>query len=177
MRRFHFADMTLLAAMSACTYAPPPIRVYGAPTDVERLEGQWSGNYQGELSHPRSGSIAFTLRAGTHEAAGDVLMIPQGASPYERYNGNDEVRQGEQGYVAPTHVLSIRFADVDGGLISGRLDNFWDPDHKTSAYSMFSGRLTDDVIEGTFTTIYMNGDANTRGHWKVRRSRRAVTKP
>lgn len=173
MRRFHFTDVALLAAMSACTYAPPPIRVYGVPSDVERLAGQWSGEYRGEPSHPRSGSIAFTLRAGTHEAAGDVLMVPQGASPYERYNGNDELRRGEQGYVAPTHVLSIRFADVDGGLISGRLDNFWDPDHKTSAYSIFSGRVTDDVIEGTFTTIFANGDANTRGHWKVRRNRRA----
>lgn len=173
MRPSTIAHLALLAAISACTYAPAPIRVYGVATDLERLAGRWSGSYQGEPSHPRSGSIVFTLRAGTHEAAGDVLMVPQGASPYERYNVNDELRRGEQGYAAPTHVLTIRFADVDGGLISGRLDNFWDPDHKTSAYSLFSGRVTDDVIEGTFTTIYMNGDANTRGHWKVRRNRRA----
>ena len=173
MRHFTFASLALLAALSACSYVPPPIRVYGTPGDVERLAGRWAGEYRGEPSHPRSGSIAFTLRAGTHEAAGDVLMAPQGATPYERYYEDDELRRGEEGRAAPVHVLSIRFADVDGGLISGRLDNFWDPDHKTSAYSIFSGRLTDDVIEGTFTTIYMNGDANTRGHWRVRRDRRS----
>ena len=172
MRRVTLANLVLLGALSACSYAPPPIRVYGAPGDVERLAGRWSGEYRGEPSHPRGGSIAFSLNAGTHEASGDVLMTPEGASPYERYNPNDELRRGEQGWMPSAHVLSIRFADVEGGLISGRLDNFWDPDHKTSAYAIFSGRLTDNVIEGTFTTIYMNGDANTRGRWKVRRSRR-----
>jgi hypothetical protein len=172
MRRFHASHLVLLATISACTYAPPPIRVYGTPSDLERLAGQWSGEYRGQPSHPRSGSIAFTLHAGTHEAAGDVLMTPQGASPYERYYGDDESRRGVEARMAPTHVLSIRFADVEGGRVSGRLDNFWDPDHRTSAYSIFTGRVSDDVIEGTFTTIYANGDANTTGQWKVRRVRR-----
>ena len=85
MRRFHSADVALLAAMSACTAAPPPIRVYGVPSEVERLAGQWFGEYRGGPNHPRGGGIAFTLRVGTHEAAGDVLMVPQGASPYERW--------------------------------------------------------------------------------------------
>jgi len=172
MRRIHLFGLILLAATSACSYTAPPVRVYGTPSDVERLAGRWIGEYRGESSHPRTGNIAFTLRAGTHEATGDVLMTPQGASPYERYYGDDEMRRGDEARTAPYPVLSIRFIDVDRGQVSGRLDNFWDPDHKTSAYSIFTGRVADDVIEGTFTTLFMNGDANATGQWKVRRDRR-----
>jgi hypothetical protein len=165
--------IALFVLASACSYAPPPIRVYGTPTDLERLAGQWVGEYRGEQGHRRSGSIAFTLAAGTHEAAGDVLMTPEGASPYERYYGDDESRRGAEARVAPTQVLTIRFADVEGGFVSGRLDNFWDPDRRTSAHAIFAGRLADDVLEGTFTTIYASGEPPSRGRWKVRRVRRS----
>jgi hypothetical protein len=173
MRSLRHVTIVLFVLASACSYAPPPIRVYGFPTDLERLAGQWAGAYRGEQGHRRSGSIAFTLTARTHEAAGDVLMTPEGASPYERYYGDDESRRGLEARVAPTHLLSIRFADVEGAWVSGRLDNFWDPDRQTNAYSIFAGRLADDVIEGTFTTVYANGDPNSTGRWKVRRVRRA----
>ena len=173
MRRLRLTVIVWLAALAACSYGQPPIRVYGSPTDLERLAGQWSGEYRGDPDHPRRGSIAFTLKSGTHEAVGDVLMTPQGASPYERYYGDDEGRRGTDARTAPVQVLGIRFVDVDGGRVSGRLDNFWDPDHRTSAYSIFTGRLADDVLEGRFTTIYSNGDQTSTGSWKVRRVRRA----
>jgi hypothetical protein len=168
MRPFHLTPLVLLLA-AACSYGPPPVRVYGTPTDLERLAGRWSGDYRGDQGHRRSGSIAFTLRATTHEAAGDVLMTPEGATPYERYHGDDEARRGIEARPAPVQALSIRFADVDGTRISGRLDNFWDPDRRTSAYTVFNGRLADDRIEGRFTTVYANGDPASTGWWSVRR--------
>ena len=174
MPRLRMISIVGIAALAACTYGQPPVRVYGSPMDLDRLTGQWSGEYRGDPDHLRSGSIAFTLKAGTHEAVGDVLMTPQGASPYERYYGDDESRRGVEARVAPVQVLGIRFVDVDGREVSGRLDNFWDPDHRTSAHAIFSGRLGDDVLEGTFTTIYANGDRNSTGQWKVRRVRRAA---
>ena len=161
--------LAMLAATAACQTAPPPIRVYGSPIDLERLAGRWVGEYRGEPSHPRSGSISFTLAPGTHEAAGDVLMTPQGASPYERYSGDDESRRAGAPRISPTEFLSIRFAEVDRGFVRGRLDNFWDPDHRTAADSIFTGQVGDGVIEGTFVTVYLNGDATTTGWWKVTR--------
>lgn len=171
---FRFKSVALLLLLSSaagCQTTQPPIRVYGSGVDIERLAGRWVGDYRGEPGHPRGGSIAFSLSAATHEAAGDVLMTPENASPYERYYGDDESRRGVEARVAPVQVLTIRFADIGRQTVSGRLDNFWDPDRRTGAYSVFTGRVGDDVIEGTYVTVYLNGDPNTTGRWKVRRVR------
>lgn len=167
-RRLAMALSIFVAA--GCGWAAPPVRMYGTETALERLAGQWSGEYIGDISHRRNGNIAFTLKAGTHEAQGDVMMVPEGASAYRPYDPADEHRPG-----APrpaTRFLSIRFVEVERGMVRGRLDLYWDPDRESAANCQFVGRISDDVIEGTFTTTYGNGDSTTGGTWKVRRVRK-----
>jgi hypothetical protein len=145
--------------------------MYGSPTALERLAGRWSGEYIGDASHRRNGSIAFTLKSETHTAQGDVLMIPDGASPYQPYTPDDPMMP-RPARGAPDQFLSIQFVEVDGGRIHGRLDLYWDPDRQSAATTEFVGRVGDDVIEGTFTTTYRSGNPATGGRWKVRRVRK-----
>ena len=46
--------------------------------DLNPLLGEWHGEYNGSETG-RSGTIAFTLRAGEANASGNVVMIPQSA--------------------------------------------------------------------------------------------------
>ena len=170
MPRLGVGTLLLLVA-AGCHWAAPPVQMFGSPLALERLAGHWSGEYIGDASHRRNGSIAFTLKSGTHEAQGDVLMIPDGASPYQKYLPDDpSMRRPSR--TAPDQFLSIRFVEVEGGMVRGRLDQYWDPDRNSAATSEFVGRISDDVIEGTFTTIYRSGNPATGGTWQVRRVRK-----
>ena len=160
----------MLCGASGCTWAAPPVRMYGSPMALERLAGRWRGEYIGDASHRRNGSIAFTLKSGTHEAQGDVLMIPDGGLPYYRHFPDDSTGPGLTRN-SPDQFLSIRFVEVERGVVRGRLDLYWDPERNSAATSEFVGRISDDVIEGTFTTIYRSGNPTTGGRWKVRRVR------
>jgi hypothetical protein len=165
------AGMLALVLSWSCTYIAPPIRLQGSPRDLERLAGEWSGDYTGNHDHRRYGSITFKLVAGESQAHGDVLMIPEGLNrPYEPYDAGESQTQSHVASRSPT-ALSIRFVNVSDGSVTGVLDPYWDPDRMTVATSTFRGQLTDNVIAGTFTTKYANGSAETGGQWKVTRKR------
>src|SRR2546426_8162305 len=78
----------MLAALSACTPTPPPpVPLAGTAKDVAALAGQWEGSYASAATG-RSGSISFTLSAGSDSAFGDVIMIPRGwGRPLQAWNG------------------------------------------------------------------------------------------
>src|SRR5437773_10842284 len=78
----------LAALVTACGAArQPPVPLAGSPRDVAALAGQWEGSYSSAATG-RSGSISFTLSAGTDSAFGDVIMIPRGwGRPLQAWNG------------------------------------------------------------------------------------------
>ena len=164
------AGLTLLLAGS-CASLAPPIRVQGSARDLERLSGQWRGEYVGDHDHRRRGTISFKLIAGEDYARGDVVMTPEGLDqPYHRYQSSDPgAPRTEPSHASP--VLTIRFVAIEDDEVHGVLDPYWDPDRLTEASATFHGRLRDNVIEGTFTTTYASGTAKTGGQWKVVRGR------
>ena len=161
----------LLTLTSSCASLAPPIRVQGTARDLERLSGQWRGEYVGDHDHRRRGTISFTLTAGEDFARGDVVMTAEGLDrPYQRYQGsNPGAPPSEPVHASP--VLTIRFVAIEEDTVHGELDSYWDPDRLTDASATFHGRLRDNVIEGTFTTRYASGTANTGGRWRVVRGR------
>ncbi len=163
-----------LALSWSCTYVAPPIQLYGSPADLEALTGEWWGEYIGDRDHNRSGTITFRLVAGENHAHGDVLMVPEGTDrAYQPYQGTEvHSAAGEPVHVA--RALSVRFVDAADGMISGELDPYWDPARRTGARATFRGRLKGHEIEGTFTTRYANGAAETGGRWKVVRKARTA---
>jgi len=154
------------AAVTACGFHAPPVRVQGTASMLEQLAGEWWGEYTGDRLHGRNGSIAFKLVAGEDHAHGDVLMTPRGADrPYGRGPG-----EGASSPMGASNVLTIRFVTAIDGTITGALDPYWDPERGTEATATFRGRVSgDDTIEGTFITAYADGQPSTGGRWKATR--------
>jgi hypothetical protein len=65
--------------------------------------------------------------------------------------------------------LTIRFVRSAGGIVTGSLDPYWDPDHHCRAVTVFRGHLTPGKIEGTFTTDLETGIQQVAGTWRVTR--------
>jgi hypothetical protein len=164
---------TLLPA-GGCGYVAPEVQVQGPVQDLDRLAGEWQGEYVGDPAHGRRGSISFKLVAGEGHAHGDVLMIPAGqTAPYGRRPGrvDADTPPVERTERAPDPILTIRLVLANGRTVTGVLDPYWDPDRSTEATTTFQGVLTDDTIQGTFTTAYASGAARTAGTWTVKRRR------
>ena len=162
------------ATLAACTMAcaastkAPEIGVTASDFDLNPLVGEWRGNYS-STETGRSGTIAFTLRAGESSASGNVVMIPRVDSlltPAER----EAVTNVSTGPA----VLKIHFIRKDGGNLSGTLDPYQDPDCGCQVTTTFQGQFRDArTIEGSFTTVpSVAGRGVTGGKWTVTRVRR-----
>lgn len=168
MKRMKFGtkgmSLVLALAASGCAFNPPPVPLDGRAADLERLVGRWTGDYQGDDSG-RAGRIEFSLVAGEDHAHGDVLMIPLTTrSPYRPWRETFEAPS-----MALTEDLTIRFAAVEDGEVTGELDPYRDPDCGCRAHTRFRGRLRGNTIEGTFVTYLAGHDDLQRGRWKVQR--------
>jgi hypothetical protein len=153
----------LVASTLACASKPPEIAVSSSDFDLNPLLGEWHGDYKGSETG-RSGTIAFTLRAGEANASGNVVMIPAGA--------NAAALDGAQ--AAGRQVLTIHFVRKEGGSVTGTLDPYGDPECGCQVSTTFQGTFTDArTIEGTYTTVPSKpGTGVTTGTWKVTRLRR-----
>ena len=109
------AGIGLLVLATSC--APmPPIALTATPADLEILAGQWAGEYE-SAALGRRGRIEFTLKAGTNEARGDVLMVPRGSgTPYQSRPSHDALPPP----TTPSFdLLTIRFIRASNGSSSG----------------------------------------------------------
>ena len=150
----------LAASAVGCARTPPEIELTSDDFDLNPLVGEWRGDYSNPQLR-RSGTIAFTLRAGESSASGNVVMIPHTAD-------------SAVAAAAGRAVLRIHFIRKEGRKVSGTLDPFRDPDCGCQATTTFEGAFTDSrTIEGTFTTVQSQSRHSvTGGKWKVTRVRR-----
>ena len=150
-----------VAASAACASRPPEIELTSNDFDLNPLVGQWRGDYSNPAAG-RTGTIAFTLRAGESSASGNVIMIP--GRPDSAVAANAMARS----------VLKINFIRKEGRKVTGTLDPYRDPTCGCQAITTFEGSFSDShTIEGTFTTVPSQpGLTATGGRWKVIRVRR-----
>lgn len=157
------ATIVLLGA-AACRYHPDPIPIQGARSEIARLAGTWVGEYSGTTSG-RSGSITFTLKAGTDSAFGDVLMVPVGGgNPIAAADNPAQHRL----HARSPQVLQVSFVAVADTRVSGTLEPYLAPDCQCVVRTTFTGSISGDVVEGTFVTRVPAG-AEQGGRWKVMR--------
>jgi hypothetical protein len=165
MHRFSWiVTVIVVASTSACASNPREIPISSNDFDLNPLLGEWHGEYKGGETG-RSGTIAFTLRAGEANASGNVVMIPQSA-------GNEAAADPSQ--AARRQVLTIHFVRKEGGSVTGTLDPYADPECACQVNTTFQGTFSDArTIEGTYTTVPSKpGTGVTTGTWKVSRLRR-----
>lgn len=151
----------LALAASGCVWHGTPVPVSG---DLAALAGRWSGEYASAATG-RSGSIIFELVAGTDSAYGDVLMTPD-------YQG--DVRTGGSApgaRPAPRSPAPLRIAFVrsEGGVVTGALAPYPDPESGLRLRTTFQGRLVSGEFRGTYTVWTEGNDRPASGEWSVGR--------
>src|SRR5258706_12800455 len=112
----------LAASAIACASNPPQTEVTSSDFDLNPLYGEWRGNYS-SAETGRTGTIAFTLRAGESSASGNIVMIPRPDSM---------LTAAEQALVtnvaAPGRsVLKIHLLRKEGGNLTGTLEPYSAP--------------------------------------------------
>jgi len=164
---FAIAAVSTTVGVGGCSGNPRPVPVSASRADWEILSGHWSGSYSTSLPD-RHGLIDFTLSAGDEQAAGDVMMIAEGARvPYRPYPPGDP-RLGPTD--APyTQLLTIKFVRAEQGRISGTIASYWDPDRSCQASATFLGAAQGRVIDGTFISTCGDGVRQLHGKWRVTR--------
>lgn len=157
--------------VAACSSNPEPVPLAGSAGDLAALEGEWRGDYEFTRGPARFGSILFRLSAGEDHAHGDVLMIartdrdvppiPTGEDPWASRTQSGRTSQ----------LLSITFVQARGGAIAGALAPYTDPTCGCTLHTTFTGRVSGDVIDGTFTSEHVETGTMTGGTWRVSRHR------
>jgi hypothetical protein len=164
--------LVALACVSlACASKPTPVTVTGDAGDRASLAGKWSGDYTSPATG-RSGSIVFNLSPSGDAANGDVVMIPRGYGKALVPYGNATTAAGGAVSTAPaSQVLTIKLVRVSGDTVSGVLDAYRDPECDCPVVTTFTGTLSGNTIDGTFST---RGSSNTpqTGTWRVKRANR-----
>lgn len=163
---------SLISGALACATKPTPVTVTGDAGDRASLAGKWSGEYQ-SASTGRSGSIVFNLAPSGEAATGDVVMIPVGygkaLEPYNQITTSGTTTTATQN-TNNSQVLTIKLVRVSGDTVSGVLDAYRDPQCDCAVLTTFTGRLSGNSIDGTYTTRGTQANAPQTGTWRVKRS-------
>jgi hypothetical protein len=170
MKRLAFISaLGAAASIMGCASNPPSTQVTASDFDLNPLVGEWRGNYS-SAETGRTGTVAFTLRAGESSASGNVVMIPR---PDSMLTTADQALVTNIESPGRT-LLKIHFLRKEGGNLSGTLDPYSDPDCGCPVTTTFQGTFKDArTIEGTFSTVPSQpGRSVTGGTWKVTRVKR-----
>ena len=160
--RFHLAPSALLL-VAACAIRPSPVHVVGTQREMAVLTGEWSGEYS-SAETGRSGSISFSLKAGTDTAFGDVVMVPRSMAP------STSDPRSVTAMPSTPRVLSIAFVRVATNVVSGTLAPYPSPDCGCMLSTVFHGSISGNRIEGTFTSAHSDQMApQQKGTWWVTR--------
>src|SRR5438105_11998697 len=162
--------MSFAAVALACASKPTPVTISGEPADRASLAGKWSGEYQ-SASTGRTGSIVFNLSSSGDAANGDVVMIPRGYGKALMPFNQTTTAGGSMQNSNNSQVLTIKLVKVSGDTVSGVLDAYRDPQFDSPVETTFTGRLSGDTIDGTFTTRGTQANAPQTGTWRVKRTK------
>lgn len=166
MLRAFLGTMITASLLAGCASTPQPIPLSGAPADLQALEGEWIGEYHSYNPSGRSGTILFRLDAGQDTARGDVLMHIAGRETADVIPFTTDPWAN----VAEDEILTVTFVRAAGGTVYGRLDPYNDPVCGCEIRTTFTGRITGNLVEGTYTSEHVNGADRNTGRWRVVRS-------
>lgn len=151
-----------LCFLAACTSPGSVVPVIG---DAASLAGKWEGTFSSDETG-RTGSILFTLKAGTDSAYGDVVMVPVAAD--EAAPPGRIPIEGAHYHRLP-RVITISFVRCEDAEVTGRLNVYPDPDTNESVYTTFTGQLKGNTLKGAFVSLFEASGHRAAGKWEVTR--------
>ncbi|NNG16518.1 MAG: hypothetical protein HKM89_08560 [Gemmatimonadales bacterium] len=167
MQRRRFVTVCAgVLAVSACASKNLPVPVLGSVEELAAVCGVWVGEYR-DASSTRAGSIRFSLEAGSDTAFGDVVMIASGRD--RSFTPQADRYREEQRRESPRRLM-ISFVRIAQSRIQGRLEPYVDPECDCTVETVFVGKLSDDMLEGTYES-YLGGRNTPRtGQWRAVRT-------
>jgi hypothetical protein len=159
--------LAVALSSTACGWRRTPVPVISDTGSAALLVGTWEGGYN-STETGRSGSISFELASEKDTAWCDVTMIPAVQNLRISTEPGAQLPAGRQ---APLpEPLKVRFIRLGGGLITGTLEPYVDPDCSCTVSTTFEARFSGgNKIEGTYTTTGRDSRSSTNGKWKVTR--------
>ena len=99
----------LAAAAIACASHPPSTEVTASDFDLNPLVGEWRG-VSSSTQTGRTGTIAFTLRAGESSASGNIVLIRSklACTKAVTTRSDSSARPGAIGIMTRTNEVSLR---------------------------------------------------------------------
>ena len=167
MRTTTLSMWAVLAVLIAgCgSYSAPPVQLAGDPASMGALRGTWHGTFRNTQLR-RRGQVDFRMKADADSAFGEVVMYTDSPSqpiwnrPTTGPSGTHEV----------STWLRIRFVRVEGGLVSGEMEPFFEPRCQCYTTARFVGRLHGTKIDGSYTTRSADGRFESSGSWEAERT-------
>ena len=162
-RRWYLMVCAGVLGVSACASRSLPVPVLGSVEELAAVCGEWEGEYR-DASSTRAGSIGFSLEAGSDTALADVLMMSTGRDrPFmpqvDRYR-DDQRRESPR-------RLTISFVRIDQSRVQGRLEPYYDPECDCTVETVFVGKLSDKVLEGTYKSYLGERGTQRTGQWRA----------
>lgn len=161
----------IVIAALGCRYRAEVVPIWGDSGDLDRIDGEWVGEYSSPGSQ-RSGTITFMITAHGDSAFGEVRM----GIPIEESDPRPvDLATGHSAHAGSAELLSIQFVRVAGGGVRGELEPYMAPDCECRVRTIFTGIIDGDVVSGTFLTTTDWG-GKQEGRWRVVRIRREATR-
>ena len=152
----------LLVLAAACSVQPAPQPTPSQPADLAALSGSWVGEYSNSETG-RSGSISMSLRSWSDSAAGDMVLVPNGAPPLLAVDVAGHVARG-----LSAEVLRLSFKQVTGGMVEATVEPYFSPDCACAVTMVLQATPAKNLIAGEFVLSSTRG-VRQQGRWSVER--------
>ena len=172
----HFPLRAFIAIAAAASCQPmhtaAPVPVQGSPDQLSAVSGEWAGRYWSKATG-RHGVIRFSLAENADTAFGEVEIT---FSPALRAARNASAADGQENH--PTDALepdvcttiALTLVRVEQTQVRGTMAPYWDPDCDCRAQTVFEGKISGNIIAGTFSSRRESSDRRLlTGQWRVER--------
>ncbi len=154
--------LAVAALVMACAVQPTPEPTPSQPADVAAMNGYWIGEYS-NTETGKSGSISMSLRSWSDSAAGDLVMVPRGSTPFLAADVAGHVARG-----ISAEVLHLSFSRVSGGMVEATVEPFFSPDCACTMTMVLQATIAKNQVAGEFVLTSGRG-LRQQGRWSVER--------
>jgi len=157
--------MVVVTIFISCSPVPSFYLVVDDDVELANLTGMWEGEFTTSIPD-RYGSLYITVTATHDTAYGEVVLSWQTSflPPIMREDPN-----ALDSYRKTTQVIKIKEIFLNNGNIGGIIEPYAEPKAGYLVTTKFQGRLSKDVMEGTFQSNVKETRESYKGRWKVTR--------
>lgn len=163
-----------IAAVASCQpmHTAAPVPVQGSPDQLSAISGEWSGRYWSKATG-RHGIIRFSLGENADTGLGEVEITFSPSLRAGRYasaaDGNKNHHTDNLEPDACT-TIALTLVRVEQDRVLGTMAPYWDPDCDCRAQTVFEGKISGNIIAGTFSSRRESSDRRLlTGQWRVER--------